>query len=505
MADAADNRLRLLVKVLGELLLGEVRETARDRRRAADPAVAEKRRAVAVRQALERLGPFYVKLGQVLSTRPDLVPPSMIAELQNLHDQVQVQPFSVLEPVLAQELGPDWKLLFDDIDTIRPLGAASVAQVHRATLAGGRPVVLKIQRPGIRTSVLGDMALLRRAARLVARGAPRFNAVMDLEAMLGSLFDAMEPELDFTGEAANMETARAPTRAYRTLAVPDVIHATQRVLVQSMAVGTSIRHADRGAFTDRQREEVCKDLLRFMYRGYFIDRFFHADPHPGNVILSPDGTATLIDWGMVGRIDKRTSMHLALVLMAVAQNDGHSLAKAWTQMGHATPWADMRGFAMDMASLAPKLASASLDQLNFGAAFTAVLEKASRRGIASAPCVSLLGKSFGNLDGAVRCLCPEVVVSEVFKKEITGILGHMIQEFASPQQLAYNWTELLISSTAALEQLRQATSDIADRNVSVRVYQGRLPRALGAERSGSHRGLLVLAAAAYLLDRRKSR
>lgn len=234
MASVVGDRLRLVVKVLGSLVADEVGQAARLRRRtrqgeagaAEGGAGADERRAKAVRHALESLGPFYVKLGQILSTRPDMVPQSIRDELQNLHDEVDVQPFSVFEPVLAGDLGPDWKLRFDDIDTVAPLGAASLAQVYRVTLPGGRPAVVKIQRPGIREGVLADMALMRRASRIVARVAPRFNEVIDVEAMLGSVFDAMEPELDFTGEARNMDEAREYVRSFRTLEVPRVLHAS---------------------------------------------------------------------------------------------------------------------------------------------------------------------------------------------------------------------------------------------------------------------------------------
>ncbi|MFJ2955628.1 ABC1 kinase family protein [Streptomyces sp. NPDC087270] len=498
MAGAIRNRLRTVTGVLGALLVNETRKATREH------PDAERRRAVAVRDALEQLGPFYIKLGQMMATRPDLARPALAAELEHLHDKVEALPFYLLEPVLEQDLGPDWKLRFDDLDTVTPLGTASIAQVHRATLSDGRPAVVKIQRPGIRDSVAADMALMRRAARLLGRAAPRFSAVMDLDAMLGSLFDAMEPELDFTGEAANMDRARDAIGSYRTLRVPEVLHATPRVLVQSLADGESIRHVDRDAIPARRREEICKDLLRFMYRGYFVDRFFHADPHPGNVFVSTDGRATLIDWGMVGRIDKRTSMHLALVLMAMARNDGYSLANAWTAMGHATPWADLTGFASDMAALTPRLSGASLDQLNFGGALTSVLEKASRRGIASAPSTSLLGKSFGNLEGSVRHLYPGIVVGEVFKTEVNGILRHMLAEYASPQQLAANLTELLLGSTAALEQWRAVANDGANRDLTVRMLGTRLPRARGGGRSPSAQTVVTLTAAAYLLGRRRT-
>ncbi|MEU1161819.1 AarF/ABC1/UbiB kinase family protein [Streptomyces sp. NPDC005921] len=382
MAPRTGSRMRTVAAVLKQVL-GETR--------AAPPSDApderERRRARAVRGALESLGPFYVKIGQMLSTRPDMVSPIMIEELQNLHDEVAVQPFSELEPVLEQNLGPDWKRYFDDIDVERPLGAASLAQVHRVTLADGRPGVIKVQRPGIRETVLADMALLRRAARLTARVAPRFSAVVDVESMLGGVFDAMEPELDFTKEAANMDRAREALRGFSRLSVPNVLAATEGVLVQSMAPGVSVRKADPAALRDRDRLAVSRELIAFMYRSYFIERIYHADPHAGNVFVTEDGEATLIDWGMIGRIDQRTSMRLLLVLMAVAQNDGHGLAKAWVEMGRTTPWSDIPGFSQDMAALVPKIATASLAELNFGITLTSVLEKSTRRSIASCPAV----------------------------------------------------------------------------------------------------------------------
>jgi ubiquinone biosynthesis protein len=512
MPSAVGDRLRLVVKVLGSLVADEVGQATRSRRRkrdlgppdAADAAGAERRRAKAVRQALESLGPFYVKLGQILSTRPDMVPESIREELQNLHDQVDVQPFSEFEPMLVQDLGPDWKLRFDDIETVKPLGAASLAQVYRVVLPGGRPAVVKIQRPGIREGVLADMALMRRAARIVARVAPRFNEVIDIEAMLGSVFDAMEPELDFTGEARNMDEAREQIRNFRTLEVPRVLHASPRVLVQSLAAGTSVRHIDQAHFTDSERVEIGKDLLRFMYHGYFVHRFFHADPHAGNVFAAPGGPATLIDWGMVGRLDRRTSLQLLPLFMTLAQNDGAGLAQHWAEMGRMTPWANMSAFTADMAAFVPKVSRLSLEDLNFGVALTTVLAKATKRGIGSPPAVSLLGKSFANLEGSVRHLAPEITLSEVFEGEVPRILLALGREFLGRNQFARNSMELLLATVTSPEQVRTILGDAANRQFALHVHEPRTPAALGGQRpTRPSGGLLALGALAFLLGRRR--
>ncbi|HET9383467.1 MAG TPA: AarF/UbiB family protein [Streptomyces sp.] len=517
MASVVGDRLRLVVRVLGSLVADEVGQATRLRRRsrqgAGSPAEAaeatagaERRRAKAVRHALESLGPFYVKLGQILSTRPDMVPQSIRDELENLHDQVDVQPFSVFEPVLERDLGPDWKLRFDDVETSAPLGAASLAQVYRVVLPGGRPAVVKIQRPGIREGVLADMALMRRAARVVARAAPRFNEVIDVEAMLGSVFDAMEPELDFNGEARNMDEAREHVRPFRSLEVPRVLHAGPRVLVQSLAEGKSVRHVDRAHFTDDERLEIGKDLVRFMYHGYFVHRVFHADPHAGNVFAVPGGPATLIDWGMVGRLDRRTSLQLLPLFMTLAQNDGAGLAHHWAEMGRMTSWSNMPAFVADMAAFVPKVSHLSLEDLNFGVSLTTVLAKATKRGIGSPPAVSLLGKSFANVDGSVRHLAPEITLPEVFQGEVPKILFSLGREFLGGGQFARTSMELLLAAVSSPEQVRGVLTDVANRQFALHVHQPHTSPALGGQRpTRPSGGLLALGALALLVARRRGR
>jgi ubiquinone biosynthesis protein len=461
--------------VLGQLLTDEVGRAVSSRRRVigseAEAKEREQERAYNIRLALERLGPFYIKVGQILSTRPDLVPQSVINELEKLHDQVSIAPFSDFEPILADELGPDWKLRFLHVDTLQPLGAASLAQVYRVTLSDGTPAVIKIQRPGIRTIVLQDMAILRTAARLVGRTAPRFNAVIDVDSMLEIIFDAMEPELNFVAEARNMEMGRAAVQRFKHLAVPDVLLATPRVLVQSLAPGDSIRNADRSAFTVQERKAIGRDLLALMYRGYFIDRFFHADPHPGNIFVSPGEKAYLIDWGMVGRIDRRTSMLLVLVLLTLAQNDGYGLAKSWVEMGHATPWAEVPGFCLDMAALVPKIATASLEELNFGVTLTAVLKRSTKRGIQTSPVISILGKSFGNIEGSVRYLAPELSLVDVFQDELRGIMFDLVREFLSEEQAARTAIELMLGSTTVTGQVRDVLRDLSNRQFTLQTNE----------------------------------
>ncbi|WP_181792706.1 AarF/ABC1/UbiB kinase family protein [Streptomyces sp. WELS2] len=465
-------RTRLLARIAYHIVHASVRKGLSDMPGdRASGTSGEVTDAVAVRQAFEALGPLYMKVGQILSTRPDIVAAPVAKELEHLHDRAAVLPFHLLEPVLEESLGRNWHRRFHRFDTAHPIGTASLAQVYAATLTDGRPVAVKVQRPGIRFLVEQDMKTLRRLARFFAKRAPAFNATIDVDAMLGVVFDAMRPELDFTLEARNMERARLAARHFSLVTVPRPLDATPKVLIQSLAAGTSIRDANPESFSQVERKEIGRQLLAFMFHGYFIDMTFHADPHPGNIFVAAGRPATVIDWGMIGHIDRRQSMSLMLGLLSLSQNDGHALAKAWVEMGKVTPWADVSSFTQDMAALVPRITSASLEELNFGATLTSVLTSSTRRGIQTSSMISILGKSFANAEGSVRYLAPELSVTDVFREEIRAIVTAYLREASSEQQVARTLMEGLISSLSTPGEIRGIIRDISNQDLTIQVAQ----------------------------------
>jgi ubiquinone biosynthesis protein len=508
-----NGRLGAVTKIMGQLVAGEASRAigvGRRRRSEADDSGVDRQRARAVRRALEDLGPFYVKIGQMLSTRPDIVPEVMIEELENLHEQVKIAPFSSFEPVLDAELGSNWRSYFKEIQTDKPLGAASLAQVYGVTLASGKNAVVKIQRPGIRPIMLDDMALLRKASKQLAKRAPDFNAVIDVESMLGVLFDAMEPELDFTLEAANMRKAREQAEQHEYITVPEVIFDTPRVLVQEMAPGKSIRHVNRDDFSAEDREAIGKDLLSFMFKGFFVERSFHADPHPGNIFIAPGEKAYIIDWGMIGRADRRMSMTILLVIMALAQNDGTALAKAWIELGRPTPWANIPGFISDMQNFVPKVAGASMQDLNFGVALTSILKFSTRRGIQTSSVVSLLGKSFANLEGSIRYLSPELAITDTLEDELKDIMMELARETLSQEAAAKAAVEGMMAAASMPEQFRSVLRDISNREFTFLNNQVQGPDSRREDRADKRaaamrRTLVGLAGAAVYWDYRRRR
>ncbi|MEU7283441.1 AarF/UbiB family protein [Streptomyces sp. NPDC045431] len=436
--------------------------TAQENADAPEGRVAAQRcRARRIREALEALGPFYIKVGQVLATRPDLVSGALVTELERLQGAVTVAPFAAFEPVLEEELGRDWRRLFREVDTGRPCGSASLAQVYPVVLHDGSHAVLKVQRPGAAGRMRADMAALGRAARMAGRAAPRLAEVLDLDAVLQGIFDYMRPELDFTAEAAHMEAGRRAAAGFRHLTVPAVRQAGRRVLIQSVAPGRALSAGAADDLCEEQRERVGAELLRYMYRGYFVEHFFHADPHPGNVFLHPETGATLIDWGMAGRVDRHTGTVGALAFTSIAQNDARGLAAAWLELGRSTPRTDLPGFRDDLTRVVPQLAMSRLDGMNLGSALSTILRCAARRGIRTSPMIGMLGKSMANVECTVRGMAPNLSAAEVFREALMDVMGELARRHLSQEQVARRGLELLAAGDSAVDEARAVLRGLA--------------------------------------------
>ncbi|MFJ8937324.1 ABC1 kinase family protein [Streptomyces sp. NPDC102365] len=408
-----------------------------------------------------------MKIGQILSARPDFVPDYIREELALLTDQATVRPFATFVPTLEEELGTGWRASFSSFESDRPLGAASLAQVYRASLRDGTPCVVKIQRPGSHGTVFGDMAVLRRATRVIRRVAPRFSEVIDTGAMLDVVFRAMRDELDFTREAANMKHARKAAKQFKTIKVPRALVATPRILVQTLADGQAAHRLKGDELSRKQRKQIAQEFVAYMLKGFFIDRTFHADPHSGNVLISPNGKAHVIDWGMVGRIDRSMSAGMLGTMIGMAYNDGPALAQSWIQMGSTTPWSDIGGFTTDIVRFVPHVANASLAELNFGVALTAVLAFSTNRGIQTTPNVSILGKAVANMEGTVRHIYPDLKLSDSIRDVLTDILLDMARDIASPEQLAQCGLHALHALTQGPGQGMSVLNDVAQRQLTL--------------------------------------
>lgn len=278
---------------------------------------------------------MFVKLGQVLSTRADLLPPDVIAELSGLQDHVPPASPGTVQELLTEELGVPAAEYFTFFDP-QPIAAASIAQAHRAQLATGEQVVVKVQRPGVRALIEGDLDILLRLTRTLHARAPwaREFGVLD---MAEGFAAALREELDFRIEARNIAAVAAG--GIEEIRIPAVQSATARVLVLEWLDGVNVRDAGR-RLAGRDRLALARALLTTMLRQVMIDGTFHADPHPGNVLVLRDGALALIDFGSVGRLDPLQQAALRRMLLAVARRNATELHDALLDVAQVRRAAD---------------------------------------------------------------------------------------------------------------------------------------------------------------------
>ena len=386
-----------------------------------------------LRNILTDLGPVYIKLGQLLSTRPDLMPASYIESLSRLQSTVPPVPASQMETFIRQQLPKPPELLFAEIDYVA-IAAGSIGQTHKAILKDGRPVALKVQRPGIELQVDRDIALIRDIARLVSttQFGQRYN-VVDLAEEFGT---ALKAELDFTTEAnytdrLRQNLAESPWFEGSEIVVPKIDWSLTgpKLLVMEWLHGQPLLTAD---LTDpdnaTRRAEITTLLFRAFFQQYFVDGFFHADPHPGNVFYLEDGRIALLDCGMMGRLDPQTRTTLTEMVLAIANSDAQRCAQLTLQLTEPMQTVDLVRLESDYSRLLSRYYGLSLDKLNTAEAFGNILEAGSRNHLRWPANIGLFTKSLANLEGAARQFNPKVnllgeirpLMADLFRKQLIG-------------------------------------------------------------------------------------
>ena len=334
-------------------------------------------RARHLREALEELGPTFAKLGQVLSTRPDLLPPEYVAELSALQDQVPPLAEHEVVEVMEEELGVPWEDVFVKIDP-EPIAAGTIGQVHRAQLEGGERVVVKVQRPTAQDEILRDVALLELFAEQVAER-DVFRTVVDIPAVVEHLSSSLRRELDFCIEARNIERLREVLGPYSRLDVPRVYDAytSSRLLVMEEIQGVPLREAPPG----REREEAARQLIEAYYHQILTDGFFHADPHPGNLLWWQE-RIYFLDLGMVGEVPPEVRELVMLLLLAFWQEDVPFLADVVLMLGGATTTPDdPEAFERELGDLLGTYRHTALSDIQLGPVIQQVTEISARHGV----------------------------------------------------------------------------------------------------------------------------
>jgi predicted unusual protein kinase regulating ubiquinone biosynthesis (AarF/ABC1/UbiB family)/nucleotide-binding universal stress UspA family protein len=412
----------------------------------------EQARAQRFRQALEELGPTFAKLGQILSTRPDLLSSALVRELTTLQDQVTPLTEREVVTVMERELRVPWEDVFTSIEP-EPMAAGTIAQVHRAVLVGGERVVVKVQRPSAQADILRDLGLLERLAAKAA-GRPVFSEVVDVAAIIAHLSSSLRRELDFRHEAANLERMRSVLTSFDGVAVPSVYNelTTARLLVMQEVQGIPVQDAPEG----EARQRAGRQLLEAYYQQVLADGFFHADPHPGNMMWADD-KVYLLDLGMVGEVDGELRGSLLLLLLAFWREDTAFLADLMLSLSEAPVGAgfDAGAFGVELADLVSRYRHLPLSELRLGPLLQQLTEMALRHGVKLPAALALIGKAFGQMQLAAAELDPTLdpfsVAGAFYVRQLVGRL----RASADPRQLFFEAQKLRVRGDRLLESLER--------------------------------------------------
>jgi len=409
-----------------------------------DPVDSAHRRdashAEAFARDLEALGPTFIKLGQLLSTRADLLPQPYLDALARLQDDLEPFPYADVERIIEEELGVRISKAFAEFEQT-PIAAASLGQVHRAVLRGGRVVAVKVQRPAIQERVEKDLNALEEVAGMFDRffGAAR---KVDAVRLLQEFRRTLMSELDYREEARNLVTLAAQLEDFELITVPLPVEdfTTARVLTMDYVEGAKITAVSPLERTEVDGAALAEALFRAYLQQILVDGVFHADPHPGNVLLTPDHRLALVDLGMVGRLSSVAQEQLFKLMLAISEGKGDEAASGAIALSERREDFEETGMRRDVVSLVSRYHGVAIKQINVGRVMLEVFRSGSQHGLKMSPDLALLGKALLNLDEIGRVLDPDFDVNASMRDNATELMRRRMWKAATPANL---WSSAL--------------------------------------------------------------
>ena len=402
-------------------------------------------------EVLQALGPTYVKIGQLASNRSDLLPKAYCDAFEKLRDDANPMPFDVVIEQIDRAYGKSWHEVFASIDPV-PLGAASIAQVHKATLLDGTTVAVKVRRPGVAESMAEDIMLMK---HLLALGEFASNSHRDILLSLEGFIEEIErttaSEMDFTSELHNLmrfheEGVTSP------VAYPQ--YSCESVLVMEFVQGTEISHTqalrEQGIDVSALARRVCQSYVTQV----LDDGFFHADPHPGNILVR-DGEVVWIDLGMVGTLTVSERMLVGKVFTAVATDNAYLLKEAVMGLVHVLGPVDHGALLEALSRLLAEYSTAEMKEINVGTVLTEVIEVLRGQNMMMTSSVTMLARGFVTIEGVIAQVAPDISVIEIVSK-------HVIAQQADPKFLATQLIDLATTSAASAEALAKLPTQLSN-------------------------------------------
>lgn len=382
--------------------------------------------------ALEELGPTFIKLGQLLSTRPDFLPPEYIEALSRLQDKVGPFPFTEVEEIVGRELGVRLSKAFSEFES-EPIAAASLGQVHRAKLRDGKQVAVKVQRPGIRETVLKDLDALHE----IATSADKYTDIgrkFSFSDILNEFRRTLLQELDYLQEAQNLIKLNRNLARYDSILIPQPVndYSTSRVLTMDLVRGIKVTSLSPVAHLEMDGMKLAEDLFKAYLDQVLVDGFFHADPHPGNVFITDDKRIALIDLGMVARIDPDVRESIIKLLLCVSDGRGTEAAETGLELGSRLEDFNKENYLKQVKEIVVYYQDVKLEHINVGRVIIELTRIAGANGFRTAPELMLLGKTLLNLDRIGKTLEPKFDPNATIRAHAERVLrGHLFKSLSA--------------------------------------------------------------------------
>ncbi|RKG93126.1 ABC1 kinase family protein [Corallococcus terminator] len=489
------NRIRQITVIAARHGFGEVAERAgvwrmlgRKEKVEVSPETQRESTARRFRLFLAELGPTFIKLGQVMSTRADLLPAEFVEELATLQDHVEAIPLEAIHAQIRDALGKDVHELFAQVDP-EPLAAASIAQVHRAVTLDGEEVVVKVQRPDIAERIDADLGVLRSLARLL-EAVVEETGIYTPSGIVDEFDRAIHEELDFVNEASNIRAFLETHRDRPYMKIPRVHAAlsSRTVLTLEFIRGEKINPA---VLSEAERKQLAQNILEASFRQLFDDGLFHGDPHPGNLLLMEGHRLALLDFGVVGRLTRPMQETLVMLCLAVALKDSDSVARILYRVGVPDARANLMGFRNDIESILGQHLPTTLGQVDARTLLRDLLDLAVKYRIRIPKEYALLSRASISTEGMLRSLYPEMNILEValpYAKELLagrydpsqlqgGLMRTLLRFQSMAQDLPTQLSQILLdletgkfSVTVRAEQFDKLNENL--RSVAVIAFLG---------------------------------
>ncbi len=424
-------------------------------------ALPRAKKAQRLRMVLEDLGPTFIKLGQLLSARADLLAVEYIRELEKLQDNVPPFSFQKVQEIIPMELGHPIEEIFAGFDP-EPLAAASIGQVHRAVLKSGREVAVKIRRPEIDKVLTTDIEILHDLARLADRHAP-LRDIYSFRDLVEEFEQIVTEELDFTREGRHAETFQKNFRDDPNIYIPTVFweYTTHKVLTMEYVEGVKLTEPDDLARLGVDRRKIARLLADALLRQILIDGFFHADPHPGNLAALPGDRLMFMDFGIVGRLDENLKEKIGDLVLGLVNRSTHQVARAIREMGVLPPNVDRNAFYYDVDKMREKYYDVPFRELRLADPVNDVIDIAFRHRIRIPTQITMLAKALVTAEGVSRQLDPELSIAEIAKPLSRRLLARRLSLRGLRRSLLENFTDyhrLFTQLPRRLEQILDLAS-----------------------------------------------